>query len=53
MTEKEPKRRKRTEYAPRQVESSVTEEKFQAYLATRAAALAREAAETERKAQGR
>ena len=51
MTEKEPKRRKRTEYAPRQVESSVTEEKFQAYLAARAAALAREAEEAEGEAQ--
>jgi len=51
VTENEPKRRERTEYTPRQVESSMTGEKFQAYLAARAAARAREAAEAERKAQ--
>jgi len=51
VTEKELRRRQRTEYAPRKVENSVTREKFEAYMAARAAALARESEEAQDEAK--
>lgn len=44
-------RRRRTEFAPRQVKSNVTEEKFQAYLAARAQAKAEEEAAAAQEAE--